>query len=129
MDINEIVDNFNNVTVDFINQLKIVCPYSVIANNIDAVEILINNENTKQKIIDQFTFYVLKYKDKIDEHCEEFFLNETFEHESLGNSSIMMLITEIKDIWITLCQDDKKRVFDYLMVMCYYSQEYLLQTA
>ena len=57
-----------------------------------------------------------------------FFLTETFDQESAGNASILMLIKELKDIWITLCEDDKRRVFDYLRVMCFYSQEYLLKT-
>lgn len=128
MSTDEIIDNFNNIAIEFINQLKIVCPHSVIANNVDAIEMLINNQATKSKIIDQFTFYVLKYKDKIDEHNEDFFLHETFETESSGNSSIIMLISEIKEAWKNLCNDDKNKIFDYLRVMCFYSQEYLLIT-
>ncbi len=128
MDIDTITDNFNNVAIEFIGQLKIVCPHSIIANNIDAIEMLINKQTTKNKIIDQFTFYVLKYKDKIDDHNEDFFLKETFEEESDGNSSIIMIINEVKGAWTGLCDDDKARVFDYLRVMCFYSQEYLLKT-
>ena len=75
MEVEEIINNFNNVAIDFMNQLKIVCPHSVIANNVDAIEILLKKQNTKNKIIDQYTFYVLKYKDEIDKYSEDFFFN------------------------------------------------------
>lgn len=127
MNINEIVTNFNGVAIDFMNQLKNVCPHSIIANNIDAIESLMTMKGHERKIIDQFTYYVLKYKDKIDSYDESFFISCSFHNEANGSASITMLINELKEIWLKINKDDKKKIFDYLRVLCYYSQEYVLK--
>jgi hypothetical protein len=126
MNIQQTVEGFNNVVIDFMNQLKIVCPYSTITNNIDIISDALNSENTKNKVIDQFTYYVLKYKTQINEYDENFFIESTFEKETKGDNGLMQLMDELKVIWVKLCPDDKKKVFDYLRVLCYYSEQYFL---
>ena len=124
----QIVKSFNDVVVDFMNQLKIVCPYSTITNNIDLISNVLNQENTKNKIIGQYTYYVLKYKTKINNYDENFFLNSDFKEETNGDNALMQLMEELKEIWVKLCSGDKKKVFDYLRILCYYSEQYFLLT-
>ena len=124
---NEIIKKFNNIAIEFITQLKAICPRSIIANNAKMIKGVITTENTKNVMIEQYIFYVLKYKDKIDAYDEEFFLSEaTFDKEIGGSLSILSIINEIKEVWTTICEDDRRNIFDYMRVLCYYSQEYFL---
>jgi len=136
MQLQEIVSSFNTTALEFVSQLKKICPHSLIANNVDALESIMNNKASERKVLDQYALHVLKYKGQIDSYDEDFFMNNDFTAEAsnaLGEldkkpnvGSITTLICELKDMWKTVESDNKRKVFDYLRVLSYYAQEYVL---
>lgn len=95
---NECVNDFNNNFITLINMCKRIAPGSVVANNSDMIERIINTDPAS--IIQLFAQHGLKYKDKIVKGDDSFFLNTTdYKQEIGGNTNIEMVINEIKNIW------------------------------
>jgi len=126
MDVDTIVDDFNNIAIDFINVLKSLCKNSMILDNTGIIIESINNKTTRTAVIDQFLIHVLRYKPQIDENDESFFMDESFQ-QSLGQKQgVGMIIGELKAIWNKLNDENRNRIFDYMKVLCFYSQNYFL---
>jgi len=126
MDVDTIVDDFNKIAIDFINVLKSLCKNSMILDNTGIIIESINNKTTRTAVIDQFLIHVLRYKPQIDENDESFFMDESFQ-QSLGQKQgVGMIIGELKAIWNKLNDENRNRIFDYMKVLCFYSQNYFL---
>ena len=74
------VDKFNEYFLNLIIGIGKACNKPIIVNNIDLLKNDLNNH--KERIINYFILYVLKYKDKIDKRDENFFLNNTYEDDT-----------------------------------------------
>ena len=131
----KIIDDFNDVLMTFIKELKKICPHSLITNNADVVEGIINSASTKKMPIEQFVLNVLEYKNQIDEYNESFFLSREFKMKAdltikdskyIKTSGFMNILGDVESIWTTLSDDNKKNIFDYMQVLCYYAQEFFL---
>jgi len=126
MDVDTIVDDFNKIAIDFLNVLKSLCKNSMILDNTGIIIESINNKTTRTAVIDQFLIHVLRYKPQIDENDESFFMDESFQ-QSLGQKQgVGMIIGELKAIWNKLNDENRNRIFDYMKVLCFYSQNYFL---
>ena len=121
--LNEIVTEFNNESINFAMTMKQICPESLIANNIEYLQNIINNNKTYA--ISQFTIYVLKYKPQIDSFNEKFFLEGDFSGDVKNKQGFISKIFELKNVWKTLSASNKKGIFLIMQVLCYYSQQYL----
>jgi len=121
-----IIQDFNNIIIDLANQLTVICPNSLIANNIDLLKKIINNNSTKNKIIEIFIAYVLPYKKQIDMGDEIFFLNNSFDKETNGQNAWVSKIFEFKNIWKELKNENKTYVIQYMQILCKLAQEYFL---
>ena len=126
MSTDEYIESFNKVAIDFIKQLAIICPNSVVTSNSDVFEELLLNKKSQTAVIDQFSLHLLDYKHQIDNNDEKFFVKNNFENETKGNETLINLMLQLKSIWMTLSATNKKRVFEYMQVLCYYSREYVL---
>lgn len=108
--------DFNTMIVDLAAQIALVCPTSIIATSLSTIKTLIvNHPNT---IIDIFVQKVLKYKQKIDEGNDSFFLNNSFTEETEGDSTISSRIFEFKSIWKQLNQSNRETVKQYMKFLC-----------
>lgn len=121
----EIVDNFNDVAIQMLTELKKIIPHSLILENVDLIENITKKKKTF--LIDNFVMYVLQYKDEINSENEDFFLKHEFT-ESSTSDGIIKMINEIKDMWKGLGNDkeNKKNIFGYFQVLCYYSEKYFI---
>jgi hypothetical protein len=116
---------FNSTTLDFAEQLSLVCPNSVISNNLHNVRLIINNH--PNKIIELFIIYVLPDKDKIDSGDKSYFENKSYDNQLNNNNFAIQKFFEFKDIWYKLSEENKNLVVQYMQCLCYYAQEYFLE--
>jgi hypothetical protein len=116
-------DDFNSTLIELAQQLAIVCPRSFIAMNISTMEDLIKRYPTK--IISLFVLKVLKYRKKVEEGDEEFFLNANFSDEADGDDAILKKVFEFKNIWRQLSKDNREIVRQYVIQLFDYAYEYL----
>lgn len=121
-----VIKDFNSTLLDFLQAFTGLCPTSIAAANIDLVKKIIDQKGKENLPIDQFTYYVLKYKPQIDKSDERFFIDNTYEKEAQEVHGLIMVVNEIKNIWCDLHNENKKRVFGYMQVLCYYSEQYFL---
>lgn len=118
------VEDFNNVALQFIDQLTLICPNSIITNNTDLFKEIINKKKTT--VIDQFALNLYDYKSQIDKCDEDFFLTNDFSDKTNNDKTLIGLMLELKGIWKKLNTLNKQKIFEYLQVLCYYTQEYIL---
>jgi len=119
------VNDFNNTLLDLCQQLSLICPNTVISNNLPNLRMVINN--FPNKIIELFIIHVLCDKDKIDAGDKDYFLNKSYD-DALGNDmDTTKKFFEFKDIWLTLTLQNQNLVIQYMQCLCYYGQEYFMQ--
>jgi hypothetical protein len=124
-EIQQLISDFNEESINFANQLTEVCPDSIISGNVGYLQQLIK-KNPKY-IIDQFTLYVLKYKKQIDSEDNDFFLKNEFAKDSSDKKNVIGKMFELKDIWTKLSNDNKKGIFTIMQILCYYSEQYYIK--
>jgi hypothetical protein len=129
MDNSDTIFDFNNMVLELASQIAILCPTSIIANNIDILQQLI--KKNPKSIIDIFVMYVLKYKPLIDSGDDEFFLNNTFERElsvvgnNINDNDLVKKAFEFKTIWKQLNQQNRDVVKQYMQFLCQLSLTYI----
>lgn len=121
--------DFNNTVLELASQFAILCPTSIIANNLDILNQLIKKNN--KAIIDIFVMYFLQYKPKIDAGDEEFFLNNSFDNElsevgsTINNNEIIKKVFEFKTIWRQLKYENREVVKQYMQFLCELALSYI----
>ena len=123
--ISENLNNFNSTVIDLAEQLSLICPNSIISNNINLIKSVIKNKPTK--IIELFIIYVLPDKSKIDKGDDDFFLNKSYNDEVEKHSISINKVFEFKNIWNKISIENQEVVKQYMQCLCYYSQEYFLE--
>ena len=73
-----VVNDFNKTLLDLAEQISLVCPNSILSNNLTNIRMIINN--FPNKIIDVFCVYVLIDKDRIDSGDKDYFLNKSYDN-------------------------------------------------
>lgn len=121
--------DFNNMVIELASQLAILCPTSIIANNLDILNQLIRKNN--KAIIDIFVMYVLQYKPRIDAGDDEFFLNNSFENElnevgrAINDNDMIKKAFEFKTIWKQLKYENREVVKQYMQFLCQLALTYI----
>lgn len=117
------VDIFNEHFLNLVIGIGKACNKPLIVNNID----LLKNDlkKNRERIINYFVLYVLKYKEQIDNQDENFFLNNSFKNDT-NNDDILNKILEFKNIWTDLDNDNKKTVMTYMILLCNLSQKFFV---
>ena len=124
--VDEYVLSFNETLIDFLLNLSKIIPNSLIGKNIVDIEKAIREKGNRYKFIDVFVAKVLKYKSQIDDGNEDFFMEQSFNDDTEGDSSMVNRIFEFKDLWKKLDENNKKVVIQYLQVLCELAQEYFI---
>ena len=117
------VDKFNEYFLNLIIGIGKACNKPIIVNNIDLLKNDLNNH--KERIINYFILYVLKYKDKIDKRDENFFLNNTYEDDTNDDDHLKKIL-EFKNIWKDLDNTNKQTVMTYMILLCNLAQEHFM---
>lgn len=123
------VTEFNNMLIDLASQLAVLCPSSIIANNIDVLTHIVKKK--PKVVIDAFVLYVLKYKQRIDAGDEDFFLNNSFDSEisdvekRTNENDLVKKAFEFKAIWKQLSQQNRDIVKQYMQYMCQLALTYI----
>jgi len=119
----EDIHNFNNMFTELVNQLSIICPTSIIANNNGILKQIIRKD--QKKIIDIFIQYVLKYKPLIDKGDDVFFMNNTYSNECGSDDNMINKVFEFKELWKQLNQNNKNIVIQYMQLLCQIALSYI----
>lgn len=118
----QIIKDFNGEAINFVTQLSKLAPKSIFAGNTSYLKGIL--KIYPKYMIDQFTIYILKYRDQIDAENNSFFMDIDFTKETGGDDNAISKIFEIKNIWKTLSEDNKKGIFTIMKILCYYSSKY-----
>jgi hypothetical protein len=119
----DLVKEFNDKLLILIESLAKIVNNKLIVNNIDLIKK--NLKSNKLKLIETFIYYVLPYKEKIDNDDEEFFLNYEIDLEE--DNRLIKDIFEFKNIWHLLTEENKLTIKNYLKYLCLISQNYFLE--
>lgn len=128
-----VINDFNQTLLSLATNIANICPNSIIGNNIKDIQKFVNNKQNLTKFIDIFCINVLKYKDKIDEGDETFFMEKDYT-EDIGNPSDknnkdeivknLDIAVAIKSIWSKLNSDNRKIVIMNMQILCALAQMY-----
>lgn len=119
-----IVTKFNIEAKSLLKNICVISPNSYIAKNYNLLTAMMDNH--KNKMIELYIVHVLKYKDKIDNFDDDFFLNYGYEKEVEKDTDAMGKIFEFKKLWSVLSKENKKGIFQVFQVLCYYAQQYFI---
>ncbi|AYV82175.1 MAG: hypothetical protein Homavirus13_4 [Homavirus sp.] len=125
-EVNQIVVEFNSVFLDFIRNIAVVCPNSIVGRNMIDIEKSFKNMPKKNSFIDAFVAKVLPYKSQIDEGNEDFFIKKDYSSDLDGNESWGSKVFEFKNIWSQFKKENKTIVIQYMQALCELAQEYFL---
>jgi len=121
---NDIIDNFNVVSLELIDQIVKIYPDSLIANNTYRAKSLI--KISKTKLIDQFVLYVLIYKHYFD-NKDDYVFTDISVFETVKDSKLLTtILSDIRTLWVKLNKTNKEKIFEYMQVLCYYASEYVI---
>ena len=108
-EIYQVILDFNDTLLSLAQNISMICPKSIIANNIKDIEKAIKKKDNFAKFIDFFSVKVLKYKDEIDSGDESFFMNKDYNDDlSDQNSSYLNHVISLKSIWGLLKKENKE---------------------
>jgi hypothetical protein len=119
------ISNFNKTLLDLSEQLSLVCPNTVISNNLGNLRMVINN--FPNKIIELFIIHALPDKDRIDAGDKEYFLGKSYNDALDNDKDATKKFFEFKDIWYKLSDENQNLVVQYMQCLCYYAQEYFME--
>ena len=86
-----------------------------------AMRKLINAD--KNKIIEQFIIHCYSYKDQVESKNTKYFIN--LDLESKMNNESLLEIIKVKELFMTFNEDQNNLIFEYLILLCNFSTEYL----
>lgn len=121
MSIIEIRQEFNNTFIEMLKQI------SEISDEIDDIQCSTMKVIMKQypdKVIGIFVVHVLKHKQRIENWDEDFFLTDDFNESYKDDKFSYEKIFSFKKAWARLNMDDKKKIVEFLLVLCFYAQAY-----
>jgi hypothetical protein len=112
-----ILSGFNNVLINFIEDCILVFPeeddFKVFKRGLNVL-IKFN----PKKIVTIFKQYLVLYRTKIIEKNEDFFLENDYEEvQKYNDKEIFDIINKIKKYWITLDNNNKTKIWDYLVLL------------
>mgnify|MGYP004001577469 CR=1 FL=1 len=122
--INEIIENFNTVSLELADQIVQIYPDSLFANNTYRMKSLV--KLSKTKLIDQFVIHILIYKKYIDEKDDYIFTDNSILEAIKDSKLLTTLMSDIQTLWVNLNNTNKQKIFEYMQVQCYYANEYVI---
>ena len=125
--LDNVINDFNSLLLDFAKNLALVSPDSLIASNIRIIEKSISKRENRLKFIEVFIAKILQYKKEIQSGNEDFFLNKCYENDLDGDKNLINKVFEFKYIWSKLNTENKNIVKQYMNLLCELSETYFLE--
>ena len=116
-----ISNEFNTTCEMFLDLIYSFTKNSDISFYKKAMKKLINAD--KNKIIEQFIIHCYSYKDKVEAKDKNYFINLDLENK-MNNESLLQII-KVKELFMTFNEDQNNLIFEYLILLCNFSTEYL----
>lgn len=121
------IKEFNSQVEDFLNYVILICPNDekTVKNKMSKYKTIFSTTKkiNKTMVIDNFILNLLCYEEQINSRDDKFFLN--FNIDGLKeNDKLVMQITQLKNIWPKITDEEKKKVFDYLIVLTYWARQH-----
>jgi len=129
--LNQIIEDFNNTLLDLAQNVALIAPYSIIGNNINTIETIMQKLNGEQKckFIDMFIVKVfLDYKQEIYDGDENFFMKmneDNFKDETEDKESYINKLFEFQTLWKDISRENKDVIKQYLVILCQLAEEYV----
>ena len=117
-----IINEFNETWFMFLDLIYTFTNDSDISFYKKAMNKIIQTQN--DKIIDQFVIRCIPYHKEIYDKNKKFFVNLNLQNEFNNDDSLLKII-KIKEIFNNLDEDKINIIFEYLILLCNYSLEYL----
>lgn len=112
-----ILSAFNNIIINFIDDCVLVFPeeddFKVFKRGLNVL-IKFN----PKKILNIFKQYLVLYRQKIEEKNEDFFLENDYDIvKKYNDKEIFDIINKIKKYWKTLNNNNKDKIWEYLVLL------------
>lgn len=116
-----ISNEFNTTCEMFLDLIYSFTRNSDISFYKKAMKKLVNAD--KNKIIEQFIIHCYSYKEQVELKNTKYFINLDLENK-MNNESLLQII-QIKELFMTFNEDQNNLIFEYLILLCNFSTEYL----
>ena len=108
------VNAFNNVVIQFLNDLIKTFPEETEFKKFKTAFIILKNTNSK-KCVELFKFYVKDYKIEITSRDEVFFITkDTRNLSNVDDNFVINLLDKLKVYWKTLTSTNKEQIWKYM---------------
>ena len=119
-----ILSAFNNVIINFMEDCILVFPeendFKIYKKGLQVYQ-----KYNPKKILTIFNEYMSLYRVKILDKDESFFLENDYEIvHKYNNKEIFDIINKIKTYWMLLDENNKTKIWDYLLLLIKISDQY-----
>ena len=114
------IRNFNKSVNEFLDDLIKLVNDKLFNKFYKKIKKLLKSNINTNILINKFIINILPYDRYINERNHLLF-QEVIKNEK---DNIVIMIDKINNVWSKLIDSDKKNIFDYLLVLSYYSKEY-----
>jgi len=119
-----VLSAFNNVIINFIDDCMLVFPEDT-DFKIYKKGLQVYQKYNPKKILTIFNEYMTLYRPQILEKDEAFFLENDYEIiNKYNNKEIFEIINKIKKYWTLLDENNKTKIWDYLLLLIKISDQY-----
>lgn len=122
------IKEFNSQIEDFLEYMLIICPNDEksIKSKMSKYKTLFSTTKkiNKTLVMDNFILNLLCYEEQINSRDDNFFLNFNINENVKDNDKLVVQLTQLKTIWHKIDDDNRKKVFDYLIVITYWARQY-----
>lgn len=117
----KLISNFNTVVSNLAEDIAMINPGSMIANNKKVIHNIVTSNPVK--LLDLFIIYVLPDKHYIDAGDEQYFLGKTYSDLTTDSDSIK-LVFEFHKFWHALTPGNKHAIIQCMRVLCKIATSY-----
>lgn len=112
-----IIETFNDVVIDMIDNLSETCPNSIIATHKSTIINVLNDKKYKNKFMTIFMRDVMPYRKQLESNDESFFLGDEIYNKLIIKKDHMNYVHMVKKMWRTLDQQNKDILFTYMNIL------------
>lgn len=120
----QICKNFNLCIKDFLNEILKISKLKGLISLSVRINMLFKINICSNIIINTFIEFILPDENLIMEQDRRLFTN-LINKERNNNGEFVELMLELNSIWDNISENNKKRVFEYLLVLNFYAKEHI----
>ena len=120
----QICKNFNLCIKDFLNEILKISKLKGLLSLSVKINTLFKKNTCSNIIINTFIEYILPDENLIMEQDRRLFTN-LINKERNNNGEFIELMLELNSIWDNMSENNKEKVFEYLLVLNFYAKEHI----